>query len=175
MISIHGYVYPTRQALPEAFFLKGADCWGWATWQRGWALFNHDGKFLLNELRRRRLTRLFDFNGTYPYTKMLEDQIEGRNDSWAIRWYASAFLAEKLTLYPGSSLIQNIGNDSSGTHCGSTDILDVELTQTLVRFEGAPIEQSQVGWQAFHHYFRSTRPKLLRRALQYVKRVMSRF
>ena len=34
----------------------------------------------------------FDFNGTYAYTKMLEDQIVGRNNSWAVRWYASTFL-----------------------------------------------------------------------------------
>ena len=43
VVSIHGYVYPVRGALPEAFFLPGADCWGWATWRRGWACFNPDG------------------------------------------------------------------------------------------------------------------------------------
>ena len=31
--SIHGYSYPTKK-LPDYFFLKGADCWGWATWSR---------------------------------------------------------------------------------------------------------------------------------------------
>lgn len=35
VISIHGYVYPVEDSLPEAFFLPGADCWGWATWRRG--------------------------------------------------------------------------------------------------------------------------------------------
>lgn len=33
VISIHGYIYPVKEALPETFFLKGADCWGWATWK----------------------------------------------------------------------------------------------------------------------------------------------
>jgi len=28
VISIHGYVYPVAQPLPDAFFLLGADCWG---------------------------------------------------------------------------------------------------------------------------------------------------
>ena len=51
VISVHGYVYPTEKTLPEAFFLRGADCWGWATWRRGWAQFNPDGQFLLDELR----------------------------------------------------------------------------------------------------------------------------
>ena len=27
--SIHGYIYPVKKALPETFFLRGADCWGW--------------------------------------------------------------------------------------------------------------------------------------------------
>ena len=48
--------------------------------------------------------------------KMLDDQIEGKNNSWAIRWYASAFLKNKLTLYPKNSFVKNIGTDGSGTH-----------------------------------------------------------
>lgn len=119
VISIHGYIYPVKGILPETFFLKGADCWGWATWKRGWDLFEPDGKKLLRELKERNLTKEFDFSGSYPYTKMLKDQIAGRNNSWAIRWYASAFLKNKLTLYPGKSLIYNTGFDGSGTHCGS--------------------------------------------------------
>jgi hypothetical protein len=47
---------------------------------------------------------------------MLKDQIEGKNNSWAIRWHASLFLQNKLTLYPGKSLLENIGLDNSGTH-----------------------------------------------------------
>ena len=119
VISIHGYIYPVKGILPETFFLKGADCWGWATWKRGWDLFEPDGKKLLRELKETNLTKEFDFSGSYPYTKMLKDQIAGRNNSWAIRWYASAFLKNKLTLYPGKSLIYNTGFDGSGTHCGS--------------------------------------------------------
>lgn len=55
VISIHGYTYPVKQPLPEAFFLPGADCWGWATWRRGWALFNPDGQMLLDQLKRHNL------------------------------------------------------------------------------------------------------------------------
>src|SRR5262249_35869456 len=101
VVSIHGYVYPVEQPLPETFFLPGADCWGWATWKRGWSCFNPDGQFLLNELKRQKLIRDFDFNGAFPYSEMLQAQIKGANDSWAVRWYASALLAGKLTLYPG--------------------------------------------------------------------------
>ncbi|BDZ73124.1 hypothetical protein GCM10025856_08430 [Methylophaga marina] len=63
-----------------------------------------------------------DFNGSYQYTKMLEDQIIGKNNSWAIRWYMSAFLEDMLTLYPGKSFVENIGNDGSGTHSEETKV-----------------------------------------------------
>src|ERR1700724_1178578 len=41
--SIHGYVYPVKGELPETFFIRGTDCWGWATWDRAWSCFNSDG------------------------------------------------------------------------------------------------------------------------------------
>lgn len=113
--SIHGFTYPVAD-LPENYFLRGADCWGWATWSRAWELFESDGRKLLKEIEERKLEREFDYNGSFPYVKMLKDQITGRNSSWAIRWYASAFLRDKLTLYPGLSLVKNIGFDQ-GTHC----------------------------------------------------------
>ena len=154
--SIHGYVYPVTQPLPEAFFLPGADCWGWATWSRGWACFNGDGQFLLDELKRRKLIRAFDFNGAYSFSKMLEAQIKGDNDSWAVRWYASAFLTGKLTLYPGRSLVHNIGFDGSGEHCGATEVWATKLSTYPIDLNGIPVKASPAAWRAFEKHFRST-------------------
>ena len=140
VISIHGYVYPVAGALPEAFFLPGADCWGWATSRRGWACFNSDGAKLLQELKQRKLERAFDYDGNYPYTKMLEAQVVGKNDSWAIRWYASAFLLGKLTLYPGRSLVHNIGNDATGTHCDQSSVMNTSLSQRPISLDGVAVE-----------------------------------
>lgn len=116
VISIHGYMYAVPEVLPQSVFLRGADCWGWATWRRGWELFESDSAQLLEQLERSPDREDFDFNGAFPYRQMLKDQAEGKIDSWAIRWYASAFLANKLTLYPGQSLVENIGQEGSGTH-----------------------------------------------------------
>jgi hypothetical protein len=152
--SIHAYVYQVRATLPETYFLRGADCWGWATWRRAWR-FEADGAALLAELRARNLTHAFDFDGTYPYTQMLEDQVLGKNDSWAVRWRASAFLQNKLTLYPGRSLVHNIGNDDSGTHSETSDVLDVSLSTTPVRVGDAPVEHSEVAYRAYAEFFRT--------------------
>lgn len=153
IICIHGYVYPLAVALPETFFLPGADCWGWATWQRGWACFNPDGAQLLRELKQRNMERAFDYEGSYPYTQMLEAQIAGTNDSWAIRWYASAFLLGKLTLYPGRSLVHNIGNDATGTHCDQSSAMDTSLSDCPIRLDGVAVEPSTLARQEFARFF----------------------
>lgn len=157
VVSIHGYIYPVNSALPKTFFLRGADCWGWATWKRGWDLFEKDGAKLLQKLQEKNLTKKFDFDGTYHYTKMLEDQIAGKNNSWAIRWYASAFLADKLTLYPGKSLLKNIGIDGSGTHCGDSESFDVEMNYDKIVIEKIEIAESKQARDAVKIFFKPKR------------------
>ena len=98
IVSLHGYVYPHREPLPEAFLIKGADCWGWATWKRGWDLFNPDAASLLSAIKGQGRQQEFDFGVTYAYLHMLEEQAAGRANSWAICWYASAFLQDKYTV-----------------------------------------------------------------------------
>jgi hypothetical protein len=176
VISIHGYVYPVEQVLPEAFFLPGADCWGWATWRRGWRLFNPDGQALLDELKRSDMSKAFDFNGAYGYSKMLEGQIKGTNDSWAVRWYASAFLAGKLTLYPGRSLVHNIGNDSSGTHCGEGSSHDAELSTTRIDLSAVDdVLPSASGRAAFEAFFRKTHGTFATKLRSGIKKTLAKF
>ena len=155
--SVHGYVYPTRHRLPETFFLRGADCWGWATWSRAWRHFDADGAKLLSNLKARGLTHRFDYDGSYPFTWMLDQQVRGRNDSWAVRWHASCYLESLLTLYPGRSLVRNIGNDASGTHGEDSDIFTVPLSSTPVRVAETPVEPSPDALAAFIEFFKSQR------------------
>lgn len=157
--SIHGYRYPLAIPSSSSFFIRGADCWGWATWSRAWKVFEPDSRVLRSRLAAGRLERLFDFDGTYGYTRMLEDQIEGKVDSWAIRWYASAFLADMLTLYPRRSLVENIGHDGSGSHCDPSDLYRVELAPAEELLWPDTVAEDPAMLREFRRYFRSIRPR----------------
>ena len=159
IISIHGYIYPVKETLPEAFLIKGADCWGWATWKRGWDLFNFDAASLYNQIKDSHREKEFNFNYSYGYMDMLNRQIDGSAGSWAVCWYASAFLKNKYTLYPGQSLVQLNDIKGVGSTHGSTPI------EYLANIKQGPIEweyvedlvESKIGRLAIQFFFNSTK------------------
>jgi len=114
--SIQGYSPIIFDNGKGTYFLKGADCWGWATWKDRWLSLNRDSSDLLAEIQNAKLTNSFDLDGSFPYTDMLRRQSRSEVDSWAIRWHASMFLQNRLSVYPSHSLIFNTGFDGSGTH-----------------------------------------------------------
>ena len=157
--SVHGYIYPIED-LPDTFFIKGADCWGWATWKNKWDIFEPDGQKLLNELTVKNLAKEADFNDTYGFTRMLKDQINGKNNSWAIRWYMSAFLKNMVTLYPGKSYVQNIGFDSQGTHCGELDVFNVSLNTKFILKKIKANEDPEIR-KKIELFFKKIKPSIL--------------
>lgn len=175
VISVHGFMYPIKKNPGSPFFLKGADCWGWATWKRGWDLFQPDGQMLMDQLVSRGLSKEFNFNNSYDYTSLLEAQIKGNVDSWAIRWYASAFLAGKLTLYPPFTLVHNIGFDGTGTHQdtiinnsrpGVFDTGDFELRKIVPAENKTIKKQIELFFKGKNFYFKMAK----QRVKSYIKR-----
>jgi hypothetical protein len=166
VISIHGYAYPFTGKNPETYFLKGADCWGWGTWKRGWDLFETNGKKLLRTIQDRKLVNEFTLQGSYDYMSMLKNQIQGNIDSWAVRWLASAIVADKLTLYPGKSLVRNIGFDKSGVHCEKSETYSVGVSKFPVHVGNIAIEENQIMKQKLITFYREhDRTSMLERSL----------
>ena len=154
---IQAYDFTQNPRLPETFLIKFTGSWGWATWQRAWQHFNPDGQYLLNELHRRHLTRRFDFNGKYGFTRMLRRQVEGKNNSWAIRWNASLFLQDILSLNVGRSLVRNEGFDGSGTHCGADHLYEARLYKERLRVEKiSPVTENLEARKIFERYYART-------------------
>lgn len=159
-------------SLPDTFLIKFTGSWGWATWKRAWKHFNPNGQELLDEMLRRKLNRQFDFNGKYGFTRMLRRQIEGKNNSWAIRWNASLFLADILSLNVGKSLIQNEGFDGSGTNCGSGNLYDSNLwMKPLPVVKISPIVENMEARNAFMRYYARTN-SFFAKAIRRIKRTL---
>lgn len=172
--SVNGYCYPIKTKLPETYFRRGADCWGWGTWKRAWEQFEPDGKTLLQRLRTQKLEHEFDEGGSYPYVQLLELQVKGQVDSWAIRWQASMFLKDYLTLYPGRSLVQNIGMDGSGTHCGTNEALKTSVSTSPIQVRGIPVREEPEVIAKTRHYLMHLNdpPSLFQRVISKGRRAL---
>lgn len=172
VVSVHGYLYPVKEKVPTNFFLRHTDSLGWGTWKNSWEVFNPDGVYLLDQIEKNNLQTIFNFNNSLNFLKMLRQQIAGENNSWAIRWYASAFLENKLSLFPGKSLVFHNGNDIQGTNSDSSDKwLDVELSDVEIPIIDIDIKENIDVRCIYERFFKKSRPNLCIRAISRLKKM----
>ena len=115
-ISAYQWWNPLFRNRRHAVFGRQAVSWGWATWKRAWDKFDPAVTGWESLQQDKALRRAFDMDGSYPLSEMLMLQINGKIDSWAIRWAWTVFREGGLVLYPPRSLVSNIGFDETGTH-----------------------------------------------------------
>jgi hypothetical protein len=139
----------------DTVFINYPMSWGWATWQRAWENFNPDGKQLISYLEKSHKTKSFDRLASGGLLKMLKNQVVGKNNSWFIRWCASNFLNQKLTLAPTQSMVSNIGIDGSGTHCSSWlfNPFDLQPSQEPISVEIKPVAVDQQSLKKIKRFF----------------------
>ena len=157
--SIHAYQYPIRQKFDECVLLRGADCWGWATWKDRWASTTFDSEKLRDLILEQDLELEFDLDGSMQYLAMLDNQTNGKIDSWAICWHASMFLQNRFTVFPPKPLAANIGTDGSGSHAGAHDIFKVLVSQDSKWIFPNKIEESTSYRQAMIEFYRENMPR----------------
>jgi len=118
VFQVSGYQFdvPEFATRRSALFLPLTVSWGWATWKRAWDCFDPLATGWERLLADESLRRRFDLGGIYGYSTMLVRQMAGVRDSWAVRWYWTAFRNEALTIFPPATLVRNTGFDGSGTH-----------------------------------------------------------
>ena len=155
--SIQLYQYPIKVELEEPVFLRGADCWGWATWKSRWEKVEFDPEKLLNQLSGVRND--FNLGGSARFYEMLQNLAVQSIDSWAICWHASMYLEDKLSLYPPKSLCLNIGSDGSGTHASSVDYFSVALGDSKEWLFPSEIEENLPYKKAMTYFYRRVRLK----------------
>jgi hypothetical protein len=99
-----------------ALFLPFTTSWGWGTWYRAWERLDPLARGWEQLKTDRQLRARFNLNGSFDYSTMLQRQMAGVLDSWAIRWYWSVFRNDGVVCFPPVSLVRNTGLDGSGTH-----------------------------------------------------------
>jgi hypothetical protein len=135
-VSGHMFDVPELAKHSNAVFLPITTSWGWATWQRAWQHFDPVATGWQQLAGDAALRRRFNMRGCYDYVTMLERQMQGLRDSWAIRWYWTVFKAQGMTAFPPATLVSNSGQDGSGTH-GSGRLRNFSQKSSMVA--GTPI------------------------------------
>ncbi len=170
VMQISAYMFPLKESsvpLPETFFFRATSSWGWATWKRAWQYFEPDIHVLYAQFNRQKIHG-FSIEGRMNYWKQLLDFRQGRNQSWAVRWYASVFLRNGLVLHPAKSLIENIGHDGTGVHSIIEDTYDVTLSRKPVTCFPDHITEDRAALDAIKHFFKHRKGSLWRRGRKFL-------
>lgn len=169
LMHIGAYMYPLQgNNLPQTFFYRAATSWGWATWDRAWKNFQPDIDKLISQFDAQ-MRHEFSIEGTMNFWKQIEEFKSGKNNSWAIRWYASIFLKGGLTLNPSQSLINNIGHDGTGIHSGVNDMYNVKINPSPITYFPDKLEENPEAYFAIKSFLKTRKGNLLERGLRFLK------
>jgi hypothetical protein len=169
VMHIGAYMYPLKEEnLPETFFYRAATSWGWATWDRAWKSFEPDIDLIISRFDQEKKYQ-FSIDGTMNFWKQIQEFKSGKNNSWAIRWYASIFLRGGLTLNPSKSLINNIGHDGTGIHSGMNDIYHVIINPQAIKTFPEKIEENRLVYQSIKDFLKNRKGSLWQRIIRFAK------
>lgn len=169
VMHIGAYMYPVQNtSLPQTFFYRAASSWGWATWETAWKNFEPDIDKIIAQFDSNKRFR-FSIEGSMNFWKQVREFKRGKNNSWAIRWYASIFLKDGLTLNPSASLINNIGHDGSGIHSGKNNMYDVKVSDRMVTQFPDDIAENKEAYQSIKHFLENRKGSLLQRVVRFIK------
>lgn len=168
---ISGWNYPIDpRGLSDTFLWRVMNCWGWATWTDRWQYFRKDPCQLIDTWDKKKI-RSFNVENTYDFWRQVTDNANGRLNTWAIFWYATIFEHNGLCLNPSMSLIQNIGLDGSGIHCGENDLYDLEAAKTRVLEFPSKIIESELAVTKIKKFYSGLNPSLGKRLLGFLKQL----
>lgn len=110
----------------DVFAIPRACSWGWGTWKNRWN--NIDWEVRDYESFKNDSVAKKEFNvGGNDMAPMLDDQMNGYINSWAIRWCYSQYKSNAYTIYPKKSFVKNVGTHGESTHGSLSMRFDTEI------------------------------------------------
>lgn len=172
VMQVSGYLFPIDNSnLPETFFSRMSDCWGWATWSESWKFFERNPKKTKNDFKRMEIYQ-FNFENNIDFWQQVLDNYDEKIYTWAVFWATIIFKMEGLVLYPKFSMARNIGLDNSGENCNKTNIFDVDLYESEIKFFSYDIKENLQGYLAFKKYFKRINRNIIRRFMSKLSRMI---
>lgn len=117
--SISGYSWPIalERRQYDVYGCGRISSWGWGTWKDRWNQYKADSDILKSLKGGQQESIRLAIWGNDCET-MLLGNITGKNDSWGVYWALYVIAKGGICINPYKSLIQNIGMDGTGVHCG---------------------------------------------------------
>ena len=117
--SITGYAYPVnlKKGETDAYFGGRESSWGWGTWKDRWSQYARDYTLLRKIKSEPQMNERLQTWGA-DLENYFIGNVYGKCNSWAVFWSLKIIEKGGYSLVPYESLINNIGFDGTGVHCG---------------------------------------------------------
>lgn len=155
VMHISGFGLPLRQKIDKSTYITPYPCsWGWGTWKKYWKTCDFNSikeyKELLNDKDE---LQKFDKAGS-AFSDFLDKQLNGRVNSWLIRWYYHIYKCNGVCVWKTTTSIINDGFDGTGVHKVKFDRFNQkqDKQESEFIFEKSNIEKEKI-IKEFRRYF----------------------
>jgi hypothetical protein len=99
------------------FFSRYPQIWGWATWRRSWAFYDHSMTKLEVAKEKRLIESVTEDESLARFWYSVFENVQsGRIDTWDYQLFFASFCNSWLNIIPSKNLVTNIGDGLHATH-----------------------------------------------------------
>lgn len=150
----------------DAFTSYRSSSWGWGTWLDRWQKADWQVTDYETFREDRHSRRLFNRGGE-DLARMLDMQMNGQIDSWAIRWAYTHFRRDGVAMLSTVAKVYNIGLDGSGIHSSAGSFKQSKLNSDAAAGYRFP-DSVEPDARVTDEIYRACRSPLPRRWIRYL-------
>lgn len=171
---ISGWNYPiSTEGLDDVFLWRLMNCWGWATWSDKWHYYEKDTDKVLLEFSDEQINYL-NLDGYNDAWSQIRLNKINKINTWAIYWYTTIVRHNALCMNPTKTYVENIGLDSSGTHCKTSDLYKVNEIQLIFKTKFVQeVKENVVAVERVKDFFYLHKAGFIKRVFGKIKRVFN--